>query len=93
MDEYQDISTFYDAYFTGVEGDVQFYVSEALRYQGAVLELGCGSGRITLPLAQAGCRVTGLDLSEQMLAIARQRLQSIDESTRRHVHLLHADYA
>lgn len=91
MDEYDDISAVYDAYFTGVDGDVQFYLSEALRSHGSVLELGCGSGRVTLPLAQAGLRVTGLDHSEKMLSLARVKISSLDDATRRRVHLVQAD--
>lgn len=37
----------------------------------AILDLACGQGRIAVPLAQRGYRVTGLDLSEQLLDVAR----------------------
>jgi SAM-dependent methyltransferase len=47
--------------------DVAFYVGRAQAARGWVLELGCGTGRITLPLVEAGCRVAGLDLSLPML--------------------------
>jgi ubiquinone/menaquinone biosynthesis C-methylase UbiE len=40
-----------------------------------VLDLGCGSGDLTLPLVQAGARVTAVDLSAGMLAVARQRCE------------------
>jgi SAM-dependent methyltransferase len=39
---------------------------------GDVLDVPCGWGRITLPLARAGCRVTGVDLSPRLTAIARR---------------------
>ncbi len=42
--------------------------------QGKILELGCGSGRLLWPLAQAGHEVVGLDLSGEMLALARRDL-------------------
>ena len=48
-----------------------FYVSESLRRGGRVLELACGTGRFTIPLAKAGLEVVAGDLSEQMLASAR----------------------
>ena len=51
--------------------DVPFYVREAAGVKGAVLELGCGAGRILLPLARAGRTGVGLDSSEQMLARCR----------------------
>lgn len=49
--------------------DVPFYVREAAGVN--VVELGCGTGRILLPLARAGRTVVGLDSSEQMLARCR----------------------
>jgi SAM-dependent methyltransferase len=56
--------------FTGgglLAGDVEFYLEQARRYGGPILELGCGTGRILSPLAQAGYEVAGLDLSRAML--------------------------
>ena len=55
--------------------DVPFWRQLALNAQGAVLELGCGTGRISLPLARAGARVVGIDRSEAMLERARQRVR------------------
>ena len=43
-----------------------------------VLELGCGTGRVLLPLAAAGIEVVGLDQSPAMLAIPRQKLATLD---------------
>jgi len=50
-----------------------FYLEQARRRAGAILELGCGSGRVTIPLAAAGLDVTGLDISPAMLDAARKR--------------------
>lgn len=50
-----------------------FYRDQALKSGGPVLELGCGTGRICAEIAQNGIAVEGLDLSEAMLAIARQK--------------------
>ncbi len=46
--------------------DVVFYREAAREFGDPVLELGCGTGRITMALAEAGKRITGLDLSERM---------------------------
>jgi SAM-dependent methyltransferase len=57
----------------------------------SVLEIGCGTGAVTLPLAQAvgtGGRVVGVDISEPMLGVARQR---VTESGARNVNLLLGD--
>ena len=55
--------------------DVAFWRRLALAAGGPVLELGCGTGRITLPLARAGVPVVGIDLSSPMLRRARLRLR------------------
>ena len=64
---------FYDAYFVGLEGDVEFYVEEAGRCGSPVLELGCGSGRVALPTAAAGIDIVGLDRSQELLALAGRK--------------------
>jgi ubiquinone/menaquinone biosynthesis C-methylase UbiE len=53
--------------------DVGFWRRLAQRANGRVLELGCGTGRVTLPVSRAGPRVVGVDRSEAMLAKARRR--------------------
>ena len=52
--------------------DAPFYVSEAGRAGGPVLELACGTGRMTISGAQAGVEMVGLNLAEGMLARARE---------------------
>jgi SAM-dependent methyltransferase len=48
--------------------DVAYYAHQCSRAPGPVLELGCGNGRILLPLAQQGIDVAGIDASASMLA-------------------------
>jgi SAM-dependent methyltransferase len=55
--------------------DVPFWRDLATRLGGRVLELGCGTGRVALPVGRAGVRVIGVDRSEGMLARARQRVR------------------
>ena len=55
--------------------DVAFWQRLAAMQAGRVLELGCGTGRITLPVARAGAAVVGIDRSEPMLVRGRQRLR------------------
>ena len=52
-------------------GDREFYRALAREARGAVLELGCGSGRVLLGIAREGIPCTGLDASEEMLAVLR----------------------
>jgi SAM-dependent methyltransferase len=54
--------------------DVAFWQRLAAAQDGPVLELGCGTGRIALPVAKAGARVVGIDRSAPMLERARKRL-------------------
>src|SRR5215211_2149552 len=49
---------------------LDFYKRQIARYGEPVLELACGSGRLTIPLAEAGIEITGLDISEEMLNLA-----------------------
>ena len=55
------------------ETDGPFYLALAQKVSGTVLELGCGTGRIAILLAQAGIDVTGLDIVPEMLERARQK--------------------
>jgi SAM-dependent methyltransferase len=53
--------------------DVAFWCRQAKAVQGPLLELGCGTGRISLPLVRSGARLVGIDRSEAMLARAAKR--------------------
>jgi SAM-dependent methyltransferase len=68
--------------------DVPFYLELARHHGSPVLELGCGTGRVLLPLAAAGFEVTGLDLSPHMLDRCRQKLAAQPEEVQRRVRLL-----
>ena len=60
--------------------DIPFYVGlakEAAAAGQSVLELACGTGRVTIPIAEAGASVVGLDRSPAMLAVARRKSQGI----------------
>jgi ubiquinone/menaquinone biosynthesis C-methylase UbiE len=75
-------SEYYDLTQHGVLGDVDFYREMALQAEGEILDLACGTGRIAIPLAQAGLHVTGLDLSTDMLRRAEQKAQAAGVSER-----------
>lgn len=63
----------YDAFNVPYQDDMKFYLAEARKARGPVLELACGTGRLTIPLAAAGLDVTGLDVAAPMLALARSK--------------------
>jgi len=75
MSAYDQIARLYDPWSRTVVEDVPFYVREAVRSGGPVLELGVGTGRIAVPIAAAGIEVVGIDLSEGMLDVARERAE------------------
>ncbi len=62
--------------------DVRFWQDFARREGGPVLELGCGTGRILIPVARTGVRVVGIDRSEPMLAYARERARRLPRAKR-----------
>ena len=84
-------AVYYDYVATGVEGDVAFYVEEARRAGSPVLELGCGTGRILIPTAEAGVEVVGLDASHDMLMIARCKLEVLAPDVRQRAKLVEGD--
>lgn len=61
----------YDRLFNELNWDIPFWLEQANRYGGPILELACGTGRVAIPLAQAGYRVTGIDNAPGMLDQAR----------------------
>ena len=71
--------------------DVGFWVDAARSAGGRTLELGSGTGRILLPIARAGCEVTGLDRSKTMLDRCRDNLEREPEEVRQRVRLHQAD--
>jgi ubiquinone/menaquinone biosynthesis C-methylase UbiE len=60
----------YDALHATQIEDTAFYVGEAQNHGAPVLEIGCGTGRVTLAIAEAGVRVVGIDSSAHMLEVA-----------------------
>ena len=75
MSAYDHIARIYDPWSRSVVEDIAFYVEEAVRAEGAVLELGVGTGRIAVPVALAGVAVVGVDTSAGMLEVARERAE------------------
>jgi SAM-dependent methyltransferase len=69
----------------------RFYRSAAREYGDPVLELGCGTGRVTMALAEDGYQVTGLDNSERMLERATQKRAALATEARERVHFVQGD--
>jgi ubiquinone/menaquinone biosynthesis C-methylase UbiE len=90
MPEYVDYAEYYDSDIAFPD-DIPFYLGYANRTGSPVLELACGTGRILLPLAEAGHTVHGIDISENMLAIAREKVAQAGPAER--ISLTHANMA
>ena len=89
MSQFDAFARYYDADYGAIDDDLPFYRELARRAGGPVLEVMCGSGRLLLPLARAGLRLAGVDVSRAMLKLARERLDAAGLSER--VELLEAD--
>jgi SAM-dependent methyltransferase len=74
--EFDPFVRFYELFYSSRDDDLQMYRDFALAGDGPILELGCGTGRVLIPLALDGHRVTGLDLSASMLAAARAKIDA-----------------
>lgn len=75
----------------GLESD--FWKSCAKLFGGPILEMGCGTGRILLPLAEMGYSVTGIDISLQMLKILEQKLKFYPPEVRKRVQYIKGNMA
>lgn len=70
-----DVASYYDLN-PHAPTDIPFYDALIPSSRARVLELGCGTGRVLVPLAERARRIQGIDTSEGMLAICRQKLRS-----------------
>jgi SAM-dependent methyltransferase len=70
------VARFFDGDYADYTDDLPLVEAYAQRTGGPLLELGCGTGRLLVPLASAGYTVTGIDLSPAMLRIARAKAEA-----------------
>ena len=91
-DTLADLGLFYD--HTGVyqtRGDVDFYVAEAARAEGKVLELASGTGRVLIPIARSGREIVGVERSRQMIERCRAKVAAEPSEVRDRITLHEAD--
>lgn len=79
---YDDWANLYDKVYAYLDYDIGFYLAQAEASGGPVLELGCGTGRIALAIADAGFDVTGVDISPRMIARANAKATSLGLSNK-----------
>lgn len=84
-------ASFYEQLLKKSNYDIDFYASQAILAGEKILELACGTGRVGIPLAKAGFDVTGVDISQDMLAIYEEKLCKEARRVKNKVNLVHGD--
>jgi len=86
---YEPFARFYDLDTQEHDADLPFWINLARRTGGPILEIGAGTGRVLIPLAEAGFSVVGVDSSPSMLAVAREKISTAKLSKK--ISLVEAD--
>ena len=81
----------YDLDLVEDPGDLDLYLALAARTGGPILELGCGTGRVAVPLAAAGHEVTAVDIGPAMLERARRRAAAAGAAIGGRIEFVEAD--
>jgi SAM-dependent methyltransferase len=81
----------YDLDLVEDPGDLDLYLALAARTGGPILELGCGTGRVAVPLAAAGHEVTAVDIDPAMLERARRRADAAGAAVGGRIEFVEAD--
>lgn len=71
---YDPLVDLYEQQYLDYRDDLHFYLRLVDRLGGPVLELGAGTGRLTVPIARRGVEIVGLELSEKMLEKGQAKL-------------------
>jgi SAM-dependent methyltransferase len=86
---YRIFAKVYDKYTYGFKKDIPLY-QEYSKNCSEILEIGCGSGRILKELTKTNTIVTGIDISPEMLSLAREKLKN--EIENRQIELFEYDF-
>lgn len=87
MTEWDKLAPYYDLLFGKRTEDIPFWVAFAKQVGSEVLEFSCGTGRLTIPMAKAGVKIYGLDISQPMLKIFKKKLQKEPYSLQKSIKL------
>ncbi len=77
--DYSPVAEYYDEYVCSTI-DIPFFLEECGRVDGEVLELMAGTGRVSLPLARAGVKLTCVDSSAEMVALLRRKFVTLQHT-------------
>ncbi|MFW9944723.1 MAG: class I SAM-dependent methyltransferase [Candidatus Sifarchaeia archaeon] len=86
---YRDAAQFYDLFSDNA--DIPFYLEIAGRFGSPILELACGTGRVSIRLAEAGHDVVGVDTTKEMLDIAGKKRDELPLEVRHRLQFLRGD--
>ena len=89
--QYREFAYFYDHFSGKLQSDTPFYLEEAKKAGSPVLELGYGTGRVTIPVAESGIDIVGIDLSEDMLSVAREKIAKLSGEVQNRIHIMEGD--
>lgn len=89
--EWDVLSKYYDLIFDERLEDIPFWEAMAKEVGSPILELSCGNGRLTFPIAENGINVTGIDLSKQMLRSGKQKLKKYPKNIQKKVKFLYGN--
>ena len=79
---YDDWADIHDRVYAYLDYDLPFYLEQAKASGGPVLELGCGTGRVALAIADAGIDVVGVDISPRMIERAKAKAEAAGTAAR-----------
>jgi SAM-dependent methyltransferase len=71
--EFDLVADLYDSY-VNVNLDIPFFIDETSRFDEDILELMCGTGRVSIPLLESGKKLYCVDYSEKMLDVFRKKI-------------------
>jgi ubiquinone/menaquinone biosynthesis C-methylase UbiE len=92
QNHFNSVSTFYSDQHNARQVDIEFWKKASLEKGGPILELGCGTGRILIPIASAGVDITGIDASQRMLDTLLGNLNKLDQEVVRRINLIHGRF-
>lgn len=90
-DIYAGFAAFYDIYVGDWLGDLSFYLDYAEQVESSILEIGAGTGRLTLPLARAGNSIVAIDVSAGMIDVLKSHLRNEPQDVQARVQVINAD--
>lgn len=87
--EYDALAALYDYEWEELKEDIEFIGAECEKTGSPILELACGTGRITLPIAIRGHEVWGLDNSQEMLSFLKEKRRSLPAELAQRIHIVY----